>query len=65
MSWRDTSFLVWAALAAVLVGIEVVARLGGRIPTLAATVGALAARTPIRAALILGWMWLGWHAFAR
>ena len=25
----------------------------------------LLARTPSRLALLLGWMWLGWHFFAR
>jgi hypothetical protein len=65
MSWRDASFAAWALLAVAVVVIEATARRTRRLPTLTAAVGALTARSPLRVVLLLSWMWLGWHAFAR
>jgi hypothetical protein len=66
MSTRDWTFAVWA-----LVGIGVVTCLvatalaGDPIPTLGATVRRITASRVGRVVIVLGWMWLGWHAFAR
>ena len=57
--------LVWGALAAALVGLEVAARLGARVPRIGEVFSALVARRALRAALLAGWVWLGWHFFAR
>jgi len=63
---RQTTFLVWGILGATALVLEAAAVLskGGR-----TGVGALAGRvvTPVagRAAVLVAWMWLGWHAFAR
>jgi hypothetical protein len=66
MIWREGTFVVWAVVVLVLVGCQAVAvATRGRLPT----VGALVRWSnggPIRRGLVvLAWMWVGWHTFAR
>jgi hypothetical protein len=65
MTSREATLVVWGVLGVAVVVFEVSAAYGDRIPSLEAVVGRLASQRPVFAALILGWMWLGWHAFAR
>jgi hypothetical protein len=65
MSSSSGSYLVWALLGASFLAAEAAARLGRRTARIGEVVTVLAARTPLRAVLVLSWMWLGWHAFAR
>lgn len=66
MSARAASIAVWVALATALGLLQAVAVASkGRVPTLDAAVRRVAARTWSRTVLLLGWMWLGWHLFAR
>lgn len=66
MTWREGSFVVWGVLAAVLVGCQVAAAVSkGRLPGIDAVFRVATAGPVRRTALVLGWMWLGWHAFAR
>jgi hypothetical protein len=66
MSTRDWTLAVWG-----LVGLGVVICLlvttvsKGRIPTLGATMRRITSSRVGRVVLVIGWMWLGWHAFAR
>ncbi|HTT86826.1 MAG TPA: DUF6186 family protein [Acidimicrobiales bacterium] len=63
---RTTALAVWAALGAVVVALEALAlRCGGRVPGIGALARRITVRPVGRALLVLGWMWLGWHAFAR
>lgn len=56
----------WLALLGASVLIEVLARLGRtRTPTLAQLGAALASRIPGRVLLILLWLFVGFHLFAR
>lgn len=64
MRWRDATFAVWAALGLVATGL-LVAQLQERLPGLRAAFRRLTARPAARGALLLAWMWLGWHVFAR
>jgi hypothetical protein len=59
--------LVWALLGGVVVAFFLVTWLSrGRIPTLGSIIGRLIDHNRVgRVLLMLGWMWLGWHAFAR
>lgn len=63
---RADALAVWAALAALLVVAETMAHTRRqRVRGLWSLTAPLLARTPSRVVLLLGWMWLGWHFFAR
>ena len=66
MTTRDWTLVVWALLGVAFSALVVISHLsGGRFPTLSAAIRRLTARPVGRGLLVLGWMWLGWHAFAR
>jgi hypothetical protein len=66
MTSRQLTFLVWALLGALTVAMLVASSLSDeRFPTLGSTVRRVTASRIGQGLLILGWMWLGWHAFAR
>jgi hypothetical protein len=66
MTDREVSLVVWAVLGVTLVGLQVVAvRSDGRFPGLGELVTRLTLHRAGRVTLLVGWMWLGWHAFAR
>jgi hypothetical protein len=66
MTSREWTMLVWGLLGtAVLVCLVTSALSNGRFPTLGAVTGRITANRAGRVLLVLGWMWLGWHAFAR
>jgi hypothetical protein len=63
---RQWSLLTWALLGLVVLAWLVATWMSrGRLPTLGAIVARLEAHRTGRVLLALGWMWLGWHAFAR
>jgi hypothetical protein len=63
---RSTTLLVWALLGAGVIGVQIGALVTkGRLPTFNALLHRLTAFRIGQIAMILGWMWLGWHAFAR
>jgi hypothetical protein len=64
MSWRCASYGVWAGLGIVTVCL-VVAQLRGRLPSLREALRGVTARPAGRGVVLLVWMWLGWHVFAR
>jgi hypothetical protein len=56
----------FVAIIAVLVVLEILARQKiGRIPTLGQWLGFVMRRPVGRALILAGWLWLGWHYFAR
>lgn len=67
MTWRSATYAVWALLgfaALVLTVLSVVWR--RRVVAPFGPLRAfLAGHRAARAAAVLGWMWLGWHFFAR
>jgi hypothetical protein len=66
MIGRSTTLLVWAVLGATVLLGQVVARLSdGGFPGLGTVVKRVTASRLGRGVLVLAWMWLGWHAFAR
>jgi hypothetical protein len=66
MSWRALTFVVWGCLGAVLVGCALMASSAKeRWPDAGALWRALSGGTLRRTLVIVGWMWLGWHVFAR
>jgi uncharacterized membrane protein YsdA (DUF1294 family) len=66
MTWRLATVTVWAALAlGLLVGQSAAARAKWRIPTAAMALRQLTSGALCRGVLLVFWMWLGWHSFAR
>lgn len=65
MSWRASTVLVWSLLAASVVVAEVAARRRCRLVSLGAVIASLTRSSWWRWGLLLAWMWLGWHLFAR
>lgn len=63
---RMVVLTVWAVLAAAVVICVALGVGSGRVlPTFGALVDRVTCRWPGRVLLVLGWMWLGWHFFAR
>jgi hypothetical protein len=67
MSGAAPVIAVWAVLAALLLALELAARTGFRLtlPTFDEVVATVGGAPAGRVALMLGWMWLGWHLFVR
>jgi Family of unknown function (DUF6186) len=67
MSGGAAVIAAWAVLAGCLLALEVGARTGlhRSLPTLDEVVAAAVGAPAARVALVLGWMWLGWHLFVR
>lgn len=57
---------LWVAVVAVLGGCQVLALVDRRhFAGITELLHRLTCSAPRRAVLLLGWMWLGWHLFAR
>lgn len=66
MTTHFVVLLGWAIVAALVVGCELLSALTGRrFAGLAELLERLTARTGWLVAVFVGWMWLGWHLFAR
>ena len=66
MTSREITIAIWIAIAALVVGFEVLAWTKRRLIAPVAAVARLAVRPVVgRVVVSLGWMWLGWHVFAR
>ncbi len=63
---RLETLIVWALLGlGVLAGLVAAMLSRGRFPTLGALVRRVTTHPVGHWLLVLAWMWLGWHAFAR
>jgi Family of unknown function (DUF6186) len=66
MSTRVITIVGFACVIGALAALEVTARRGAtRIPTLGQWLGYVMRPRTGRALILLGWLWLGWHYFAR
>jgi len=66
MSARTLTVIGFAVIIAGLVVLEILGRRKiGRIPTLGEWMGFVMRRPTGRALILAGWLWLGWHYFAR
>lgn len=66
MTSHALTLLVWALLGIVAAGLSVLSVVRPRwLSTPSAAVGALLSSSWRRPIVLLGWMWLGWHLFAR
>ena len=70
MTWADGVYVAWSASvvgALALWWLTATGRFlaGRRVARAGALVRGLTRRPPLRLVLIVGWMWVGWHLFAR
>jgi hypothetical protein len=66
MSTRTITIVGFIAVVAALVSLEILGRSPRtRIPTLGEWLGYVMRSPAGRALVLLGWLWLGWHYFAR
>lgn len=66
MTARELTITIWILITAGAVGLEVAAHLPARpVSGLAAVARIFTRPLPGRVLVSLGWMWLGWHVFAR
>jgi len=66
MTSREVTIALWIVLAALAGGLELLAHTANRFIAPAGAVARLATRPAVgRVIVSLGWMWLGWHVFAR
>jgi len=66
MIGRHATLVVWAVLGAVLAACQIAAVLSrGRRPGLGTLLRRVTAGATGRIVVVLAWMWLGWHTFAR
>jgi hypothetical protein len=65
MTWKVASDVVWVALAVLTCGLVAVARYSSRVMTFGQLMPRVLARPVARGAVLVAWMWLGWHSFAR
>lgn len=66
MSERQWTLAVWALVGVLVVaGVAVTALSRGRFAGPASLVHRITAARGGRVVLVVAWMWLGWHAFAR
>ena len=66
MVTRIVTIIGFAGVIAALVALEVIGRRRTtRVPTLGEWLGYLMRARAGRALILLGWLWLGWHYFAR
>jgi hypothetical protein len=65
MTWRAATFVIWGVIGAALVAYGLLTRFRYRANGADALLRAWTTNPYRRGALLLAWMWLGWHAFAR
>lgn len=66
MSTRTITVVGFAAVISVFIFLEILGRSSRtRIPALGEWLGYVMRATTGRALILLGWLWLGWHYFAR
>ncbi len=66
MTTRAITIIGFSAVIATLIVLEMLGRRKtNNIPTLGEWLGHVMRRPAGRALVLLGWLWLGWHYFAR
>lgn len=66
MTTRVITIIGFACVIIALLALDLIGRRpGSRVPTLGEWLGYLMRARAGRAAILLGWLWIGWHYFAR
>ena len=62
---RTVTLVGYGIAGACALALELAARRGGRVATFGAALTGVLRRPPLRVLVQAGWLWLGWHLFAR
>ncbi|MDQ4091826.1 MAG: DUF6186 family protein [Actinomycetota bacterium] len=62
---RTTTLVGYCLLAAAFVGCQLAGLRSERVPTIGQAVARITAARAGRWLLLAGWLWVGWHLFAR
>jgi len=66
MTWRDATWAIWSVIALLFVASEIAVIVSrGRLPRADDLFRVMTTSPTRRTLLVLGWLWLGWHTFAR
>lgn len=65
MTTRTLTFVGYGAILALIITLALVARHRANWMTLTDALNALTRKRPVRILVVIGWIWLGWHLFAR
>jgi hypothetical protein len=66
VTWRSVTFVVWTVLGLATLVVVALAMAGrGRIARPSALLFPVSTHPVVRVLVVLGWMWVGWHFFAR
>ena len=65
MTSRTLTFVGYGAILTAIVVMAVVATRRPNWMTLPDALGALTRKRAVRVVVVIGWVWLGWHLFAR
>jgi hypothetical protein len=65
MTSRTLTFVGYGAILASIITLALVARHRTNWMTLPNALSALTRKRPVRILVVIGWIWLGWHLFAR
>ena len=65
MTSRTLTFVGYGAILALIITLALVASHRANWMTLPDALNALTRKRTVRILVVIGWMWLGWHLFAR
>lgn len=66
MSARELTWVVWALIGSGVTAVVLISVVpGSGVPTLGSVISRWKVHWAGRVAMIVAWMWLGWHLFAR
>jgi hypothetical protein len=65
MTTRTLTFVGYGAILALIITMAVVAKHRPKWMTLRDALSALTRKRTVRILVVVGWVWLGWHLFAR
>ena len=65
MSWRVVTDAGWIVIAAAICGLAIASHRSASLACVGHVVRRVMSRRGARIVVLLVWMWLGWHTFAR
>ena len=62
---HELGLVIWAGVGGIVVVLAALSITHRKIPTARAMLHAMTGNAAGRAAVLMGWLWLGWHLFVR